>query len=132
MLDNRSSKEKILKQVRKALVQKDLDYSVKLDYDSDVFTKENEEADHLFARNFVFNNGKFVYCAHEFHFLDQFLTLAEEMEWNNIICLEEDMKAMFGSCGYPFISDPVGVLKADVGITGCDALVSRTGSIIIS
>ena len=68
-MDDRSSKEKILKKVRKALLQQDVFFKSKLDLETDVFTKEDENLPETFAQNFINNNGKFIYCYHSFSML---------------------------------------------------------------
>jgi L-lactate dehydrogenase complex protein LldG len=130
--DERSSKEKILKKVRAALLQKGDAYTANIDLDTDVFTKEIGELIEVFSGNFLANSGQFAYCFNEYDFIDQFLAVAEENEWQHIVCLEKRFQKLFDNCDFPVLEKKENVLEAEVGITGCEALVARTGSIVIS
>ena len=130
--DERSSKERILKLVRKGLLQKDVKFAANLDWETDVFAHGQANDAELFAENFTFNKGQFVFCFNEYHFIDQFLALAELKGWENVSCVEKGLARVLASCDFPILENTGDVLLADVGITGCDALIARTGSIIVS
>jgi L-lactate dehydrogenase complex protein LldG len=130
--DERSSKEKILKKVRKGLLQKGDPYTTHIDLDSDVYVYESGELIETFSGNFHANNGNFSYCYNEFDFVDQFLGLAEENHWQSVISLEKHFQALFAHCDYELFVKKDEVRIADVGLTGCDALIARTGSVILS
>ncbi|MDQ3072501.1 MAG: LUD domain-containing protein [Bacteroidota bacterium] len=127
-----SSKEKILKRVRKALLQKSETNTTAIDWESDVFTKEEGTTLEVFAANFVKNHGHFIYCYHEHHFLDQFLSAAEEHSWKKIVCLEDRLKYLFNACEHPVLTTTESVKEADAGITGCEVLIARTGSVVVN
>jgi L-lactate dehydrogenase complex protein LldG len=130
--DERSSKEKILKKVRKGLLQKGDPYTAHIDLDTDVYVKEQGELIETFSGNFHANKGNFSYCFNEYDFVDQFLALAEEKHWQSVISLEKHFQALFSHCDYNLFIKKDEVRIADVGLTGCDALIARTGSIILS
>ena len=131
-MDNSTPKEKILKKVRAALLQKGSPYTSQIDLESDVFMPEIGEPIEVFASNFTANKGNFIFCYNPFHFADEFLAAAEENNWSNAFCLEPELQGLFEHCEFPFLNKKNDVKLADVGITGCDALVARTGSVIIS
>jgi len=130
--DERSSKERILKLVRKGLLQKDVTFPANLDWESDVFARGELNGAELFAESFTFNKGQFVFCYNQYHFIDQFLSAAEQRGWESVSCIEKHLMHLFNECDFPLLSDANDVLLADAGITGCDALIARTGSIILS
>jgi len=130
--DERSSKEKILKKVRKGLLQKGDPYTQHVDLDTDVFVKEAGELIETFSGNFHANAGSFSYCFNEFDFVDQFLGLLEEKHWTSVISLEKHFQSLFAHCDYNLFIKKDEVRIADVGLTGCEALIARTGSVVIS
>jgi L-lactate dehydrogenase complex protein LldG len=130
--DERSSKEKILKKVRKGLLQKGDPYTTNLDLDTDVYVKEVGELIETFSGNFHANKGEFAYCFNEYDFVDQFLGLVEERHWKSVISLEKHFQSLFAHCNYNLFVKKDEVRIADVGLTGCDALVARTGSVVLS
>ena len=131
-MGERSAKDRILKNVRKALLQKGDAYPAHIDLESDVFAKEDGDLIESFSGNFIANHGQFFYTYNEFHFADQFLGLAEERGWNKAFCLEEHFQRILRECEYPLDFRAGDVRNAEISITGCDALVSRTGSVIIT
>jgi len=130
--DERSSKEKILKKVRKGLLQKGDPYTIHIDLDTDVYVKETGELIETFSGNFHSNKGYFSYCFNEYDFVDQFLGLLEEKRWQSVISLEKHFQNLFAHCDYNLFVKKDEVRIADVGLTGCDALVARTGSVVLS
>lgn len=131
-MDNSTPKEKILKKVRAALLQKGSPYSAQIDLESDVFMPEIGEPIEVFASNFTAQNGDFIFCYNPFHFADEFLAVAEENGWQSAFCLEPQLQELFKNCEFPFQRKKNDVKLADVGVTGCDALVARTGSVVLS
>lgn len=131
-MGERSAKDRVLKNVRKALLHKDDAYPAHIDLESDVFAKEDGDLIESFSGNFIANHGQFFYCYNEFHFADQFLAIAEEREWHGAFCLEEHFQEIFRSCEYPLEFRAGDVRNAEVSITGCDALIGRTGSVVVS
>jgi L-lactate dehydrogenase complex protein LldG len=130
--DERSSKEKILKKVRKALLQKGEVNPDTVDMVSDVFVNEIGEPIEVFAGNLSANKGAFTYCFNEYDFLDSFLAEAEKSGWSSVLCLENPIRKLFSSCDFEVLTKPSDVKTASVGLTGCDVLVARTGSVIVS
>lgn len=132
-MDERSSKEKILAKVRRALLQKgESVMNSRLDLDTDIFVSEEGEAAEIFGGNFIANKGNFHYCFNVYHFREQLLSLKEKNNWQNIVCLESEIIKIMADCGLELNSQAKDVLKADAGLTGCAALVSRIGSIIVT
>jgi L-lactate dehydrogenase complex protein LldG len=132
MSDPVSSKEKVLKKLRKALLQKDIFFNPELDFDSDVFVKDERPLLEVFYHNFIAADGKIMFCRNPYHFLEMFLSIAEMKGWQQVLCLEDGLKNLLQQCEFPFLFDAKESTVADVGITGCDALVARTGSILLN
>ena len=132
MSDPISSKEKVLKKLRKSLLQKDIFFNPDLDFDSDVFIREDLSLLESFARNIREANGFLIQSKNTYQFLDQFFSLAEKRGWQEIVCLEENLQTMLKGCEFPFALKTEAALSAEVGLTGCEALVARTGSILLS
>ena len=132
MSDPISSKEKVLKKLRKALLQKDIFFNPDLDFDSDVFVRDERPLVEVFSSNMEEVAGSVILCKNEYHFLDLLLSFLEEKGLKELVCLEEELKAMFMHCELPVMLKAEDSLTADAGITGCDALIARTGSVLLS
>jgi len=129
-----TAKEKILKKVRQALIFKSKAMYANIDLESNVYTQPQEQEPLLetFARNFTQAQGQFVYCDNKFDFIDKLLTLIERKKLKQIHCWEDDLQAQLKDSGITFVTDKKQIDKAIVGITTCESLVARTGSVLLS
>ena len=120
------SKENILKKIRKALTQ-----STPLPFPASegtgsVFKPSRQELEIEFGEQFSKLQGKFVYCEDEAEFCRQLQSICNHNNWKNIYFNENPIGTLTGldSC------EDLG--SCDAAITTCEAIVARTGSIIMS
>jgi L-lactate dehydrogenase complex protein LldG len=85
-----------------------------------------------FARNLVQVMGKFVYCANQKELVLALRILFHEEQWTRIICTEPSIRELIDRAGIPYSFDPGSLKDIDAAITGCEFLVARTGSILVS
>lgn len=132
MKDN-TSREQVLKSVRKALIHpSEVDYSY-ADSEAEIYTAPEEESlELLFAKVFSSLKGNFIFCETKDDFPKMLSSLITENKWENVFCNEPGIKAMLEKGGIPFLSGEKDFLACNVGITYCEFLVARTGSIIVS
>jgi len=132
MKDN-TSKEQVLKAVRKALIHKsELDYSAS-ESDMEIYTPPEEESlELLFAKVFSSLKGHFIFCEKKEDFPKSLASIIQENKWEDLFCTEPEIMAMLEKGGIAFKSDEKDFLATNVGITFCEFLVARTGSIIVS
>jgi L-lactate dehydrogenase complex protein LldG len=84
MRDITTSKEKLLKKIRKALLEKrDNPYPNLEDLPHYPLNEELPEV--LFAEQFTAISGQFVFCEDEVQFIENLLELAEKRKWQNIL-----------------------------------------------
>ena len=125
------SKENILKKIRKAL-----SHSTPLPFpqsegNSSVFQPLQQEAEVEFAEQFTKLQGKFIYCLNRQELAFQLNSLIKKQGWKKVFCSEEKLIELTG----PQLTDNLtrtDLSGCDVSITGCEALVARTGSIVMS
>jgi L-lactate dehydrogenase complex protein LldG len=131
MRDITTSKEKLLKKVRKALLEKrDNPYPNLEDLPHYAHSEELPEV--LFAEQFTAIAGQFVFCESEVQFIENLLELAEIRKWRKIYCWEPPLQGILNRFGYPFFETDRDFEQADVGFTLCEALIARNGSILLS
>lgn len=123
-------KEKMLKKIRKALIEKKEMPFQKYE-EGEVFPVLTENLELIFAEEFTKVAGQFIFCEDEIQFIENILSLAEQKKWKQIYCWEPVLQAILAKYDYPYIGSETGFITADVGITLCDGLVARTGSILI-
>jgi len=131
-MEDSTSKEKILKKIRKALIHKsEIDFGI-VDFDSEIYAKSEEPSDVLFAQNLTEINGKFAFCENENDFIETFSSLIKENNWDNIFCLEDKIKTLLEKGKINYSDKESDFQSVNVGVTGCEYLVARTGSVIVS
>jgi L-lactate dehydrogenase complex protein LldG len=132
MQDSTTSKEKILKKIRKALIHKSSQEIGDVDKDSEIFTVSEEPLEIQFAQNFSALNGKFVFCENEAEFIENFEFFVKDNNWENVFTLEPAIKQMLAQKSIKFSDKESDLLKTDIGLTFCECLVARTGSVILT
>ncbi len=125
------AKENILKRIRKALSQSTPLPFPKSEGNESVFQPEQQEKDVEFAEQFTKLQGRFVFCINQQELAFQLSSLVKKMDWQKVYCLEDEI---IKTAGVQFSERIVksGLADCDVAITGCDCLVARTGSIVMT
>ena len=131
MRDITSSKEKLLKKIRKALLEKRDNPYPNLE-ELPMYAADDELLEVTFAEQFTAVAGKFVFCEDEIQFIENLLSLAEERKWHKIYCWEPALQSMLNQYEYPFFETDKDFDQAQVGFTLCEALIARNGSILLS
>lgn len=125
------AKENILKRIRKALSHSTPLPFPKSEGSDSVYKPAMEEATVEFAEQFSKLQGRFVYCINRQELAFQLSSLARKMDWQKIYCLEDQLLQQAGVS----LDDRLvktGLADCDVSITGCECLVARTGSVVMS
>ena len=125
------SKENILKKIRKALSQPTPLPFPKSEGNESVFQPEQQEKEIEFAEQFTRLQGKFIYCINQQELAFQLSSLVKKMDWKKVFCLEDDLVKPVASQ----LDDRIiktNLAHCDVSITGCECLVARTGTIVMS
>lgn len=131
MRDITTPKEKLLKKIRKALLEKrDNPYPNVEDLPHYPQTEELPEV--MFAEQFTAISGQFLFCEDEVQFIENLLELAEARKWHKIYCWEPALQAVLDRFEYPYYATDKDFEEAEVGFTLCEALIARNGSILLS
>ncbi len=127
-----TSREKVLKKIRKALTTKSASEVGDLDLESEIFISSEEPLEIQFAQNFSTLNGKFVFCENEAEFIENFEFFIKDNSWKNIFCLESSIKEILTKGNIKFSDKEEEFMSTDIGVTLCECLIARTGSIMIT
>lgn len=126
-----TAKEQILKHIRKALLEKHDNPYVNLE-ESSLYPEFKEPLEIEFAKQFTAVSGQFVFCEDELDFAENLVALAEQKSLKKIFVWEEELQSLLRNFGFPFYSNDHAFDDADAGITLCESLIARNGSILIS
>ncbi|HMR83190.1 MAG TPA: LUD domain-containing protein [Niabella sp.] len=125
-----SARGNILKKIREALtVSTPLPFP-KSEGQSSVFQPLEQDIEVEFAERFTALQGKFAFCFDEKDFIKQFSQLAIDQGWKSVYCVDAKILSLFrDSSGF---LNGESLATCNVAITGCECLVARTGSIVMS
>ena len=131
MHEETTTKEKILKKVRKALIQKSVN-GTNIDFDSDIFLKAEEPLEIIFAQQLSKLNAKFVYCENEHELSENLSTLIDENKWQKVFSFEKSIKEILKKSKISFSENEKDISHVNVGVSLCEYLVARTGSVLVT
>lgn len=98
-----------------------------------IYAKSGMSDEETFADNFNQLGGKFVYCNTEDELYNNIVTLYENKGWAKMLCAEKNVLSALSSQDINIALDADDTPEdADACITGCELLVARTGSVIIT
>jgi len=131
-MQERSTREKILKNIRNALIHQRSEPFPNIDWDKSVYAESGVSLEETFAKEFKSIGGHFVFCEDEVDFLDQLVELSVQSNWKKIICLEKEIGDQLDKIDFPYLKEAKNFEEGTVAITSCEALVARLGSVIVS
>lgn len=118
------AKENILKKIRQALSNPMPLPFPQSEGSTSVYRPAKDELEILFAEAFNQLQGKFAFCADEADLLRQVRQLIAEKKWTKIYCCEDRWNET--------LSNTADLAGCEASVTGCEYLVARTGSIVMS
>lgn len=119
-----TAKENILKRIRQALSNPAPLPFPQSEGNNAVFPPAPDDLEVVFAEEFVQLQGKFAFCNDEKDMLKQLQQLIAEKQWTKIYCNEDKWNAT--------LSNTINLPGCDASVTGCELLVARTGTIVMS
>lgn len=119
-----AAKENILKRIRQALSNPVPVPFPQSEGVNSVFNPVPDDLGVVFAEEFIKLQGKFAFCADETDMLQQVQQLIAAKEWTKVYCSEDKWN---GS-----LSNTISLSTCDVSVTGCELLVARTGTVVMS
>lgn len=126
-----SSKENILKKIRQALANPVPVPFPQSEGNTSVFQPLQKEMEVEFAENFTGLLGRFSFCTDEKELAGQLQQLTLSKQIKSIFCNEKEIKEKLTNSGFNHFS-ATDIASCDASITGCELLIARTGSIVMS
>jgi L-lactate dehydrogenase complex protein LldG len=131
-MEESTSKEKVLKYVREALISKTDQPFPKIDYEKPVFSEMEESLDINFAQELTAAGGMFIYCESEQEVINGIKFLMKDRNWDSIFALEPKIISLLTRGQINCIFEHDQLTRSHVGMTGCESLIARLGSIMVS
>ena len=127
-----TSREKVLKKIRAALISKSANPDPRLDFDKSIFRMNDDVPELIFASNFRNSGGQFVFCTDIYELAESLLTLAQLKRWQGLVVPEATLADFLEQCEFPVNRDHTAVGPGKPAVTLCESLIARTGSILVS
>ncbi|NCA86072.1 MAG: hypothetical protein EOM83_10935 [Clostridia bacterium] len=131
-MNETTSKEKVFKSIRNALIDKTDAPFTDVDFESSVFQDFKESIEVTFAQEFTRLAGKFAYCEDEADMIEKLKFIIYENSNREIFCFDPALKSLLQEYEIAFQAEPVALMNASIGLTLCECLIARTGSIMVS
>jgi L-lactate dehydrogenase complex protein LldG len=122
------AKENILKKIRQALSHSTAQPFPQSEGQQSPFEPLKDDNAVIFAERFSSLQGKFVFCDNNEELLKELQKLISNNGWSNIYIEEDPIRNLLFD-KVPHFPD---LATCDASITGCECLVARTGSVVIS
>jgi L-lactate dehydrogenase complex protein LldG len=129
------ARENILARIRKGLGEDKLPmpYPDAEKNQNAIYAAPGASPEELFAETFIGLGGKFIFCDNEQELMATIGTMYENLGWKQLLCADQRLQKIFKNNKIDFVlpADPA-LESADACITGCEVLVARTGSVMLS
>ncbi len=126
-----SPKENILKKIRQALANPVPVPFPQSEGHTSVFQPSKKDLDIEFAENFTGLLGKFSFCMDEAELAQQLQQLSVAKKLSSVFCNEEKIRQKLEKAGFNNFT-ATNIAACDASITGCELLIARTGSLLMS
>lgn len=127
------SREAILSRIRESLRLPTENVVEKPDFSSPIYTQSAQKDLVIqFAETFTARKGLFFYAQGLAEFRTQLTQLVKERNYQSILAWEPELVEELNQCQISFLSNDRLLHEVDCGITLCECLISRTGSILVS
>ena len=123
-----TAKENIFKKIRQALSQSTPIPFPQNEGNESFYQQPSQELEIEFAQKFTSLQGKFVFCADKNELRSQLSGLISHNNWKAVFCKEDALKQSLE--GITLTENDLN--NCDASITSCEALIARTGSIVLS
>ncbi|MBN2637782.1 MAG: lactate utilization protein [Bacteroidales bacterium] len=127
-----TTKEKILKSVRDALISKKDNPFQDVNFSQPVLNNLKDDKEIEFARKLIEMGGSFIYCENEHELIENLSKLSVEKDWGSYFVQDDQLKILFQSGGLVYDDNEDHFSEMNVGVTRCEFLVARFGSVMVS
>ena len=116
-MEESTSKEKVLKNVREALISRTDQPYPNVEYDKPVFREMEETPDINFAQELTNAGGLFIYCETMDEVINGLNFLVNDRKWDHIFAMEPAIIDILHKAGIKCHYDHVQLTDAHVGMT---------------
>ncbi len=128
-----TSKEKVLKSIRDALIDRMPAPFNEVDTEKPIFwPPDSEFLEEVFARELIKANGKFVYCKNIEELSMSFMQVLQKTAIKKLYYGEDFLSGLLKNLKIEVTNSIDDIYSCNASVTGCEALVARHGTIVCS
>jgi len=129
-----SPRETVIQRLRKALIHpSDPPLRVRREQaGEDPFEPVEEDLALAFAKRLLQLKGQFVYAENPTELAGYLAKALESLPNRNLFCLEPSIQDLLRKAGITYLIDTEHIDEAGIGVTGCEALIAWSGSVLVS
>jgi L-lactate dehydrogenase complex protein LldG len=131
-MEESTIKEKILKKVRAALISNTDNPFKDVDFNSPIYHELKESPEIEFAIRLKETGGTFVYCENEKAIAKNLNILMTQKGWESVFTLDDRVFGLLSNEKVNVNNNQADFASQEVGITRCEFLIARFGSIMVS
>lgn len=131
-MDESTTREKVMKKIRNALINKVESPFNDVDLETPVTPAFVDDAEIVFAQEFTRADGMFVYCESHEQLIDMLHNFVSDKGLLPLITFDEKLKTYLELANIPSTIEDSKLHEAHTALVFCEALVARTGSIVVS
>ena len=132
-MNSTKSKENILKKIREGLNTAQLRKGFNSDFTNDeIFNTADKSLVEIFEEELTKINGEFFYCENESQLIENFKKINAEKVLDKIYSPDNELSSILDKAGLNYISEFEDSDNINSGISACEFLVARFGSVTVS
>lgn len=127
-----NARQRILERIRQAAKEKTPQPYPGLKDGEGIYPVLDEDLAVVFARELTAAGGFFAYAESVAELVEQLRALCEKEGWHHLYCWDKPLQELLQSADFRFVRIGKNLDRADGSITDCEALLARTGSLLLS
>jgi len=131
-MDETTSKEKILKAIRNGLMNTQANPYSSVNTDKAVMRKVEESIELYFAQELSALGGKFVFVENEKDLGHTLALIIKEEDFGPVFCVNPALQSQLSAEGIDYLSEEKDFKNTKSGLTECEFLIARFGSVLMS
>lgn len=131
-MDEITSREKILKEIRNGLMTKLDNPYISANTEKAIMQPLEDSIDLQFAQELSALGGKFIFCENEKELTEIISLLTKEEDIGPVFCKNKDFQKHLSEAQIDFLSEDDDLKKCKSGLTECEFLIARFGSALMS
>ena len=131
-MDEVTSKEKILKAIRNGLMNRQPNPYASVNMDKAVLQSVDDSIELHFAQELSELGGKFIFVESESDLGNTLALIIKEEDFGPVFCVNPELQAHLSSEGVEYFSENKDLKDIKSGLTECEFLVARFGSVLMS